>query len=164
VIPPALVQDPWEKNVPSLGLGRDPERTPMHWSDAHAAGFTTGDPWLPLAADYRTVNVAVQRRDPKSLLTLYRRLTALRRASPALCIGSYEPLEYSGDVLMYGRAYAGQRRLIGLNLSPRAQRCGLVSSMASGQIVLSTELDRTGESLHDVFDLRPHEGVIIACS
>ena len=28
-IPPELVQDPWEKNVPRLGLGRDPVRTPM---------------------------------------------------------------------------------------------------------------------------------------
>src|SRR5439155_849947 len=30
-VPPELVQDPWGKNVPGLGLGRDPERTPMLW-------------------------------------------------------------------------------------------------------------------------------------
>ena len=30
-IPPDAVQDPWEKNVPGIGLGRDPERTPMQW-------------------------------------------------------------------------------------------------------------------------------------
>ena len=34
-IPPERVQDPLEQNVPGLGLGRDPERTPMQW-DADA--------------------------------------------------------------------------------------------------------------------------------
>jgi alpha-glucosidase len=30
-VPPERVQDPWGKNVPGFGLGRDPERTPMQW-------------------------------------------------------------------------------------------------------------------------------------
>ena len=30
-IPPDRVQDPFEKNVPGMGLGRDPQRTPMQW-------------------------------------------------------------------------------------------------------------------------------------
>ena len=47
-IPPERVQDPWEKNEPGLGLGRDPERTPMQWDGRPKAGFTTGEPWLPL--------------------------------------------------------------------------------------------------------------------
>ena len=58
------MQDPFEKNVPGLGLGRDPERTPMQWDAAPNAGFTTGEPWLPLAADADAVNVAAQRDDP----------------------------------------------------------------------------------------------------
>ena len=33
-IPPDRVRDPWELNVPGLGLGRDPARTPMLWSGA----------------------------------------------------------------------------------------------------------------------------------
>ena len=56
-IPPNRVQDPWEKNVPGLGLGRDPERTPMQWSDAEHAGFSSVDPWLPVSTDFATVNV-----------------------------------------------------------------------------------------------------------
>ena len=53
-IPPERVQDPFEKNVPGIGLGRDPERTPMQWNAAPNAGFTDGTPWLPLADDYAT--------------------------------------------------------------------------------------------------------------
>src|SRR5262249_37985030 len=41
-IPPEQVQDPWEKNVPGLGLGRDPERTPVQWDITANAGFTNG--------------------------------------------------------------------------------------------------------------------------
>jgi alpha-glucosidase len=52
-IPLEQVQDPFEKNVPGLGLGRDPERTPMQWSGDEHAGFTRGTPWLPIARDYQ---------------------------------------------------------------------------------------------------------------
>ena len=42
-IAPDSIQDPWEKNVPGLGFGRDPVRTPMRWSRKSHGGFTTGD-------------------------------------------------------------------------------------------------------------------------
>ena len=51
-IPVDEVQDPFEKNEPGMGLGRDPQRTPMQWSAAAHAGFTTGAPWLRLADDW----------------------------------------------------------------------------------------------------------------
>ncbi|HZZ89127.1 MAG TPA: alpha-amylase family glycosyl hydrolase, partial [Caulobacteraceae bacterium] len=47
-IAPERVQDPWEKNEPGLGLGRDPCRTPMPWDASPHAGFSTAEPWLPL--------------------------------------------------------------------------------------------------------------------
>src|SRR5687768_10359567 len=63
-IAPGRVQDPLERRVPGLGLGRDPVRTPMQWSGEPNAGFTSGEPWLPLAASWREVNVAAQAGDP----------------------------------------------------------------------------------------------------
>ena len=56
-IAPEQVQDPAEKNEPGLGLGRDPERTPMPWDASLHADFTSGEPWLPLGADHGRVNV-----------------------------------------------------------------------------------------------------------
>ena len=50
-IPPHLVQDPLERNVPGFNLGRDPERTPLPWSSEPHGGFTDGQLWLPLNAD-----------------------------------------------------------------------------------------------------------------
>jgi alpha-glucosidase len=160
-IPPALVQDPWEKNVPGLGLGRDPERTPMQWESSPNAGFTTGTPWLPIAADYQTVNVSVQREDPASMLTLYRRLIALRRTTPALAVGSYVGLEPRGNVLAYVREHAGQRVLVVLNLSSQPQRFARHQRAFRGQIVLSTYLDRSDEEMRETILLRADEGVVV---
>ncbi len=100
-IPPEQVQDPFEKNVPGKGLGRDPERTPMQWDVTKHAGFTTEKPWLPLAADFLTVNVATARADAQSILTLYRRLIGSRREEMALRAGSYQAIEAEGDLLVY---------------------------------------------------------------
>jgi alpha-glucosidase len=69
-VPPELVQDPWGKNVPGLGLGRDPERAPMPWDGSSNAGFTRKGvrPWLPLPPDAASRNVAAQAASPDSML------------------------------------------------------------------------------------------------
>jgi alpha-glucosidase len=160
-IPPELVQDPLEKNEPGIGVGRDPERTPMQWDSSPNAGFTTGTPWLPIADDYRTINVAVERDDPTSMLTLYRRLIALRRATPALEVGAYAPVAASGDVLAYLREGAGRRFLVALNLGQHLQTFDMGGLEAHGRIVLSSGLDREGEEVIGTFALRGDEGVIV---
>ena len=100
-IPLAMVQDPRELREPGLGLGRDPVRTPMPWDGSKYAGFTGAKPWLPLNADWPTRNVARMAEEPHSILTLYRRLLATRRAHSALSIGDFALLDSEGDVLAY---------------------------------------------------------------
>jgi alpha-glucosidase len=160
-IPPQLVQDPWEKNVPGLGLGRDPERSPMQWDNRSNAGFSAGTPWLPIATDYQTINVATAGEDPTSILTLYRQLIALRRATSALSIGSYVGLPAHGDVLAYVRGHLGQRCLVVLNLGPQPQVFESSQVDIRGHVVLSTHLDRTDETVRKTIALRRDEGVIV---
>ncbi|HET7478582.1 MAG TPA: alpha-amylase family glycosyl hydrolase [Rubrobacteraceae bacterium] len=160
-IPPELVQDPWEKNVPGIGLGRDPERTPMQWDGSANAGFCPEDvtPWLPVAEDYEQANVATEREDPVSMLSLHRRLLALRRAEPALSAGSYEPVEADGDLLAYVREREGRRFLVALNLGhePRS----FEHPEIRGRVALTTRLDRAGEEADGALKLRGDEGVIV---
>ena len=78
-IAPDRVTDPRELREPGLGFGRDPVRTPMAWDATPHAGFSSGEPWLPLNDDWPTRNVAAQQSAPDSMLTLYRALLALRR-------------------------------------------------------------------------------------
>ena len=60
----------------------------MPWSGESQGGFSTGTPWLPVDM-HGTVDQARQRGDGASMLSLYRALLGLRRAEPALAVGSY---------------------------------------------------------------------------
>ncbi len=166
-IPPDRVQDPFEKRVPGEGHGRDPQRTPMQWDAGEYAGFSTVEPWLPLAGDYRQLNVAAQRNAPHSMLSLYRRLLALRRSEPAFSVGSYRSMMVMGDagpassVLAYLREADGRRFLVVLNLASRPARFSLGAS-GEGTVALSTYLDHGGATVRGELELRADEGVIVA--
>ncbi len=85
-------------------------RTPMQWAPVPGVGFTTGKPWESPQPDSLTANVAVENRDPTSLLNLYRRLIHLRRANPALATGRLVPLAASSpQVTAYLRRAPGPR-------------------------------------------------------
>lgn len=159
-IPVEEVQDPFEKNKPGMGLGRDPQRTPMQWSAAAHAGFTTATPWLRLADDWATHNVEAQSRDPGSMLALYRRLIALRRAQPALNQGNHEALESGGEVLAYARNSEGQRLVVLLNFGATAAPVSSVL-MPRRPIVLASTVPTRAEIIAEPLVLAPHEGVVI---
>ncbi|HEY0733396.1 MAG TPA: alpha-amylase family glycosyl hydrolase [Herpetosiphonaceae bacterium] len=159
-IPPDQVYDPFEKNVPGMGLGRDPERTPMQWDASANAGFTEGTPWLPLAPDYQQNNVARELDDPASMLTLYRRLIELRRAEDALAVGEYAGVPAEGELLAYVRSYGERRLLIVLNLGSQPQTFDL-SGLGGSRVRLSTHLDRDDEAAGDQLSVRPDEGLIV---
>ncbi len=159
-IPADEVQDPFEKNLPGLGLGRDPVRTPMPWSDLPQGGFTTGRPWLRLNEDWPARNVAAQAAEDASMLQLYRRLLALRRTHPALNSGAWQALGTSGDLLAFARVRDAETVWIVLNFgADRAEvPAGLIPPQA--RVWLSTALDREGE-LAGRPVLRPQEGLIL---
>jgi alpha-glucosidase len=152
-IPPALVQDPWERRVPGLGLGRDPVRTPMPWEEGAHSGFTTGTPWLPLGENHAALNAAAQARDPHSMLALYRALLMLRRRETALSLGAITAVAAKGDVLRYERhdPEDGRRLLVALNLGGMPQ-----ALEAQGTPLLSTHGDFGSPTR-----LRPHEGLVL---
>jgi alpha-glucosidase len=158
-IPPELVQDPWEKRVPGLGFGRDPERTPMQWDASAGAGFTSGTPWLPLGTDYQQRNVARQQDDPRSMLMLYKRLIDLRRHSSALALGDYLPLTAEGDLLAYARRAAQQQVLVALNLG--AAPATLQLEGRRGRVLISTHLDREGDAAQGRLELRGDEALVL---
>ncbi len=162
-IPPEKIQDPQGRNL-GPERTRDICRTPMQWDAGPNAGFCPAgvEPWLPLAADYATRNVAVLSADPTSILTLYKRLLHLRRATPALYGGRYRPLDVEpDDVYVYLREDGAQRYLVALNFT--AAPCTLaIPGETAGRVILSTHLDREEAVSLDALSLRANEGVIIA--
>jgi alpha-glucosidase len=160
-IPPERVQDPFEKNVPGIGVGRDGCRTPMQWTGGRYAGFSTSEPWLPLSADFRRENVESQRGDPASILNLHRRLIALRRSSPVLTAGAYRPLAAQGDLLLYRREHGDGRVTVALNLGREPLSVQLQQVVPTERVLLSSHADRDGERIAHQLDLRGNEGLII---
>jgi alpha-glucosidase len=146
-MPPERVQDPYERNSPGLGVGRDPARTPMQWSDAPGGGFTDGEPWLPLG-DLAT-NVEAQRRDPRSMLSLHRELLALR---PTFAAADYRTVHAGDTTFAYRR---GDTTLVALNLSAEP-----AAVPARGRVRLSTHLDRE-DDVDGELRLRPAEGLLV---
>ncbi|MDM7323668.1 MAG: alpha-amylase family glycosyl hydrolase, partial [Thermus sp.] len=161
-IPPEKVQDPaalrQKDRVPAgyHSLGRDPERTPMPWDTSPYAGFSTAEPWLPLNPDWPVRNVALQEKDPRSMLHLVKRLIALRR-NEALLYGAYRTYRAGGGVYAYLR---GEGFLVALNFTDREK---VLELPQQGHVVLSTHLDRE-EATPTSLRLRPHEGVVVRLS
>jgi alpha-glucosidase len=107
-------------------ISRDRCRTPMQWSSAPNAGFSSDGArtWLPLNPNHaQGVNVEDQRNDPHSMLNFYKRMLRCRRHTPALVDGDYTPLhEKSDDYFAFLRKSptSGKTCLVVLNLSNKA--------------------------------------------
>jgi alpha-glucosidase len=149
------VQDPVGKRHWSSRPGRDPGRTPMHWSAEPGAGFTTpsAKPWLPLG-NYENCNVEDQRGDPSSMLCLCRDLVALRKRSKDLTRGPYERIEISGIGWAWRR---GASTLVAMNWSDGAAAVDGVS----GRILISTNRARDGHEVGRGLELAPWEAVVM---
>jgi alpha-glucosidase len=161
VIPPSEVQDPAEKNQPGIGMGRDPQRTPMLWDGSANAGFTTGRPWLPIGADFAGQTVGAERGDAGSMLSLYRTLLRLRREHRALSCGDVYGVKPSDEsdspVLVYRRTDGEERIKVLLNLSAEPQ----IVSCPPGRVLVSTEAGREGREISGDVKLGANEGVVV---
>ena len=119
------VRDPIGKTGWPKEKGRDGERTPMQWDASNRqAGFSANEhTWLPVTANYPTINVQRESADPASLLSWYRKLIALRRGNPALRLGSTAMLDpENANVLTYLRVTSeGRAVLVSLNMSAQSQ-------------------------------------------
>ena len=98
---------PEEKIMESIrAKSRDNARTPMQWEDAPGAGFTTGEPWIPLNPNYRLINAADQADREDSIFACYRQLICLRKEWPVFVKGRYVPLDEENP-----RIFSYERRM-----------------------------------------------------
>ena len=123
--------------------GRDGYRHPMPWDEAANGGFTDGAPWLPVAQT-PAGSVAVQERDPGSLLHLYRRLIAVRTELPDEAL---QFVDAAPGVLAYRR---GDHTVV-LNLGDAP------AHIDAGEIVLTTDPEHAAQT----GVLPPRTGMIV---
>ncbi|MBD8529758.1 MULTISPECIES: alpha-glucosidase family protein [unclassified Massilia] len=118
-VPFELLQDPYGITFWPEFKGRDGCRTPMPWTDASPnAGFTDGQPWLPVAAPHLAAAASVQERDPQSALNAARRIIHWRQNLPQLTRGDISFFDAPEPVLALRRTLEGEATVLAaFNLS-----------------------------------------------
>ena len=102
---------------------RDNGRTPMQWAAGPYAGFSTKEPWIPLAKNHATIHVEAAQRDEDSILSFYRRLIQLRHETPIIAEGDIRWIEEDNpDVIAYERTWQGEQLTVLCNFRPTAVR------------------------------------------
>ena len=138
---------------------RDNSRTPMQWSAAENAGFTSGTPWLALPANFTAINAAAERMDPDSIFRFYQTLIRLRKEMPIIQRGDIFFLEReNASIIAYERAYAEQKLRVYCNF--RAANVPLMEDSLDALTEAGwKKLLGNYEGL--AADLRPYEVVVL---
>ncbi|MFQ2719546.1 alpha,alpha-phosphotrehalase [Aeromonas caviae] len=140
---------------------RDNSRTPMQWSAASNAGFTSGTPWLKPAANYPEINTEAALADQHSVFWHYRDLIALRKAHPIFTQGDYqELLAGHPQIWAYVRRANGQTLLVVSNFYGEPVEFALPAELQSGQgrLLLGNYPDSPARP--QSCKLRPYESLI----
>ncbi len=136
-------------------MGRDNARTPMQWDAGEHAGFTRGEPWLPVNPNFTEINAQAALADPGSVFHHYRRLIELRHSEPVVAHGDFTMLLPDDE-----RVYAFTRRLGDVELlvlgNFSGERAPVELPEAGGELVLGNYGD-AGEELV----LRPWEARVL---
>ena len=163
-----------ERVLASLAArSRDHARTPMHWDDSECAGFTTGQPWLPVNPNRDIVNAQAAVADPDSVFHHYRRLIELRHNEPIVVDGRFELLLPDHEQLWaftrtLGRAGDGARNgggdgagddvvmvLANCSSAPAEVDLHAVPDLDGATVLLATHPEADG------FTLRPWESRVL---
>jgi oligo-1,6-glucosidase len=156
---------------------RDNARTPMQWTDGKNAGFTEGEPWLPVNPNHVEINVEAARAAPDSVFHYYRRLLRTRREHDVLLYGAYDLLVPDHEApWVYTRTLSPgdlgrttrERALVVLNVSTTPTRFDPPESIrGAGCEVLLANYDVAGADAVDriePFDARPYEARVYGLS
>ncbi|MBQ6065775.1 MAG: alpha-glucosidase [Clostridia bacterium] len=138
---------------------RDNARTPVQWSDAPNAGFTTAEkPWFYINPNYKQINVASQEDDPDSILNFYRKLIKFRKEHDVCIYGSYEEHYHeSPNLFCYSRYLDGKKMLVVCSFTDKAVAFNAPDGfdLGAGELVINNY--NSNGVINNGFTLRPYE-------
>ena len=135
---------------------RDNARTPVQWSAAAHAGFSTAEPWFPVNPNYPAINAQAQEDDPDSLLNFYRALIAFRSGSRTVRFGDYRELcPAHPHLYVYTRTYEGETLLALCSFTDKPCRFRLPDAACAAELLFSNY--PVGAPNAAVLTTRPYE-------
>nr|WP_155668851.1 alpha-glucosidase [Ornithinibacillus caprae] len=139
--------------------GRDNARTPIQWDDTENGGFTTGDPWIQVNPNYKTINAKQAVKDEHSIYHYYRKLIKLRKQHDLIVYGEYQLiLPDHEQIYAYMRSYEGEKLLVVTNFSEQYVAFQLPEDVTfKAEEVLIGNYDIDGIEDFSSFTLKPYE-------
>lgn len=142
-----------------LWLSRDNARTPMQWDDTEQAGFTTGTPWIAVNPNYKEINAMAETKDPDSVFHYYKKLIALRKQTPIMVYGKYEPLfEDSEEWFVYTRTLENEKLLVVCSFTDQETTFTIPEEFAGAELLIANMENEYGKG---TVPLRPYEAFVL---
>ena len=145
-----------------LKNGRDNSRTPMQWNDTKNGGFTTGEPWIMVNPNYKTINVAAEERNPNSVLNYYKRIIKFRHNHDAMVYGAFKVYDLDNpDVFAYTRGSGNDRWLVLLNMSNKTIDFALPAGLGNSPgTLLIDNYEKIQRQSGSSVNMRPWEAML----
>ena len=143
---------------------RDNARTPMQWNSHPQAGFTTGEPWIAVHPNYKTVNADAALADPNSIFHYYRKLIELRKKYAIIVHGSFTLLApKSEEIFAYRRSYQGEQLLVISNFTKMKASFQVPESfqhLKLKQVLIGNYPDSLSKDITPEIPMRPYETIV----
>ena len=138
---------------------RDNSRTPMQWTGEEQGGFTTGQPWISVNPNTRTINAESQVGDPDSIFAHYQALIRLRKEYPVFAQGDFRALSQEDpQVLAYQRRWENTSLICLSNFYRKETTWQAPLDLTGYRVLLSNYPDSLPAQS---WKLRPYESVLL---
>ena len=118
--------------------GRDHARTPMQWhGDQAHAGFTAGQPWIPVNDNFTEINVAQNLAEKDSVFATYQQLIQYRKDHDIVVKGDFQLLYPDHPaVFAYKRQWQDDAFVVFANVSEEEQTVD-VAELSLNDIIIN---------------------------
>ena len=137
---------------------RDNSRTPVQWNNKKNAGFTSGEPWIPVGNLYKNINAENALNDKDSVFYHYKNLISLRKQHDVISDGSFNIiLENHDKVYAYTRSYKNTNLIVLNNFYGEDTEVTIEKELIEGNSKILISNYKDSGSLSKNIKLRPYE-------